>query len=155
MQETFMMIKPDGINHQSEIIGMLKEAGLTIKSENKIHTDMTIMQVLLMHYKDVIDEMGKEFNFPGKLFNSFYFGSFDIVVLHVTYDGDEDIITKTRTLVGATNPQNADEGTIRHRFSTDNYEIAGQENRLLNNVIHASDSKDSAKRELKIWEAYL
>lgn len=155
MQETFMMIKPDGINHHDEIINMLKEAGLSIQKQNKLHTDMSIMQVLLMHYKDVIDDMGKAFNFPGKLFNSFYFGDFDIVVLHVTYDGEEDIITKTRTLVGATNPQNADEGTIRHRFSKDNYDIAGQENRLLNNVIHASDSKESATRELKIWENYL
>ena len=87
--------------------------------------------------------------------NSFYFGDFSIVPLHVTYDGEEDIIEKTRTLAGATNPQDAKENTIRNLYSDDNYEKADRDERLVNNVIHASDSHESAQRELNIWKNYL
>ncbi|HLV49910.1 MAG TPA: nucleoside-diphosphate kinase, partial [Erysipelothrix sp.] len=49
----------------------------------------------------------------------------------------------------------ADRGTLRNMFSHDNYEIADREERLVENVIHASDSHESAKRELHLWSEYL
>lgn len=155
MQETYLMIKPDGIKHKEEIFSILKEHGLIIKKHKEIKTDMEIMKHLLDHYQGVINEMKPEFSFVGKLFNSFYYGDYSIIPMHVVYDGDEDIITKTRTLVGATNPQDAKENTLRHKFSTDSYAIADKEDRLVNNVIHAADSKESAQRELKIWKELL
>ena len=155
MQETYMMIKPDGIENVDAILKMLTDNGLTIESKKELNIDIHVMQDLLLHYVGVIDEKGKDFNFVGKLFNSFYFGDFKLIPLHITYDGEDDIIEKTRTLVGATNPQNAAEGTIRNLCSKDNYELADIDNRLVNNVIHASDSKKSAQRELKIWHKYL
>ncbi len=155
MQETYLMIKPDGIKHKDEIFSILKEHGLIIKAHKEIKTDMEIMKQLLSHYEGVIDEMKPEFNFVGKLFNSFYYGDYSIIPMHVVYEGEEDIITKTRTLVGATNPQAADEGTLRHKFSTDSYKIADADDRLVNNVIHASDSHESAQRELNIWKKWI
>ena len=114
------------------------------------------MKVLLDHYHGVIDAMDKEFNFPGKLFASFYYnGPRYIQPMRVSYDGEEDIITLTRQLVGKTNPAEAGPETIRGRFSEDNYEKASREKRLVNNVIHASDAKESAERELQIWQNYL
>ena len=155
MQETFMMIKPDGIQHKEAVLQRLKDEGLIIKPYKEIKTDIHIMQTLLDHYHEVIDRMGKDFNYVGKLFNSFYFGDFSLIPLHVTYDGEEDIIEKTRTLAGATNPQDAKENTIRNLYSDDNYEKADRDERLVNNVIHASDSHESAQRELNIWKNYL
>ncbi len=154
MQETFMMIKPDGIANADAILKRIEDEGLSILKQKRLKVDMHLMQNLLLHYQEVIDSMGKDFNFPGKLFNSFYFGNFEIILLHITYDKEEDIISKTRTLVGATNPQKALKGTIRNQFSQDTYDLADKENRLVNNVIHASDSHESVLRELKIWEAY-
>ena len=75
--------------------------------------------------------------------------------MHIQYDGEEDIIEYTRRLVGKTNPQAAAEGTIRHTFSNDNYDLAGIDHRLVNNVIHASDSNESAKKELGIGKDYI
>ena len=68
---------------------------------------------------------------------------------------DEDIITYSRRLVGKTNPVQADPDSIRGHFSQDSYVKADQEHRLVNNIIHASDSHESANRELHIWEKFL
>lgn len=154
-QTTFLMIKPDGIKYQDEIIDILEAQGLQIEVKNKIKVDINVMRTLLLHYHEVIDRMGKEFNYVGKMFNSFYFGDFEIIPMKASYEKDQDIIELTRTLAGATNPAEADEKTLRNMFSNDNYEIADREERLVNNVIHASDSHESAERELHIWGAYL
>lgn len=155
MQKTFMMIKPDAIDKKDEIIKILESHDLKIERKNEVKVDINTMQVLLDHYKDVIDDLGKDFNFVGKMFNSFYFGDFKIIPMEVSYIGDKDIITLTRDLAGATNPASAKEGTLRKTFSTDSYDQADKEERLLNNVIHASDSAESAKRELELWNSLL
>lgn len=157
-QYTFMMLKPDAYTNKcaTNVIKDLESHGLTIEKRQELVVNMDIMKVLLEHYKAVIDEMGKDFNFPGKLFNSFYYdGPHQILPMMVSYEGEENIITYTRELVGKTNPQGAAKGTIRATYSNDNYDKAGSANRLVNNVIHASDSEESAKRELAIWAAYL
>lgn len=157
-QYTYMMLKPDAFKNGKDevIIKELENHGLHIEKSKKILVDMDIMKTLLEHYKGVIDNMNKEFNFPGKLFNSFYYeGPHYIMPLKVSYDQDEDIITYSRNLVGKTNPENADKESIRGKYSDDNYEKAGAANRLVNNVIHASDSHESAKIELAIWDMYL
>ena len=154
-QTTFLMIKPDGIKNKEAIIEVLNENGITVELSNQLNVNMKIMGTLLTHYEAVIDDMGKDFNFVGKLFNSFYFGNHQIIPMKVSYTGDADIITLTRTLIGATNPAKAEKGTIRNTFSNDNYDLANKAERLVNNVIHASDSKENALRELDLWEAYI
>lgn len=157
-QETFMMLKPDAFvnHHEDEVVAMLLAQGLCIEKSCRLEVTMDVMKVLLDHYQGVIDTMDEEFNFPGKLFASFYYnGPKYIQPMRVSYDGEEDIITLTRQLVGKTNPAEAGPETIRGHFSEDNYEKAGREKRLVNNVIHASDAKESAERELQIWQKYL
>lgn len=157
-QRTFMMLKPDAFasGHAEDIIKDLEEHGLKIEHSAKVSVTMEDMKTLIEHYEQVIDSMDKGFNFPGKLFNSFYYdGPHMIMPMEVSYEGEEDIIPYTRTLVGKTNPQEADKGTIRGDYSDDSYDKAGKEVRLVNNVIHASDSHENAERELKIWEKYL
>lgn len=155
-QTTFMMIKPDAYknHHVFEIKQFLLQHGCTIEKEHEIEVDMKVMQTLLIHYEEVINRLGKDFNFVGKLFNSFYFdGPHTICPMMVSYE--EDVISFTRHLVGQTNPQEAAKNTIRNMFSNDSYELATLENRLINNCIHASDSLENAKKEIKIWEDYL
>lgn len=157
-QKTFMMLKPDAFasNNAQSVLNDLEKAGLHIVKGQKLEVNMEIMKTLMEHYSGVIDSMDKGFNFPGKLFNSFYYeGPHHIMPMEIAYDGSEDIIEYSRALVGKTNPQDAAEGTIRHLYSDDNYDKATAGVRLVNNVIHASDSQKSAQRELEIWEAYL
>lgn len=158
MQETYMMLKPDAFinNNEDKILKMLEDNHLIIASKRKIKIDMEVMKLLLEHYQGVIDAMDKNFNFTGKLFNTFYYDApHYIMPMKIQYEGEQDIITYTRNLVGKTNPGLAGEGTIRATFSHDNYDKANAENRLVNNVIHASDSLESAQRELNIWKMYL
>lgn len=60
-------------------------------------------------------------------------------------------IEKIRTIVGATAPMLAMPGTIRGDYSFDSYELADASGRPLQNLIHASDSRESAEREIAIW----
>lgn len=157
-QKTFLMLKPDAFanHHVEDVLEDLKQAGLCIERQKEVQVDMEVMKTLIEHYAGVIDSMDKDFNFPGKLFNSFYYdGPHYIMPMEVSYDGEEDIITLTRTLAGKTNPQDAEPNSIRGKYSDDSYDKASAGLRLVNNVIHASDSKESAERELKIWKKYL
>ncbi|AMC94538.1 nucleoside diphosphate kinase [Erysipelothrix larvae] len=157
-QTTFLMLKPDAFrsNHQEDILKRLKGAHLVIESSKTVNVDLDVMKTLIEHYGEVIDKMDPAFNFPGKLFNSFYYyGPHTIMPMCVSYSGDEDIIEYTRKLVGATSPANAAEGTIRGDLSDDDYDKAGAQNRLVNNLIHASDSFESKERELTLWREYL
>lgn len=66
----------------------------------------------------------------------------------------EDIIPRIREIVGNTDPQKAEPGTVRRVFSQDSLEDALRNHRYLNNVIHASD-REGAEREMEIWAEYL
>lgn len=61
------------------------------------------------------------------------------------------VIDKVRTLVGGTAPSSALPGTIRGDYAFDSYGLADKSGRPLQNLIHASDSVESAEREIKIW----
>jgi len=60
-------------------------------------------------------------------------------------------IEKVRVMVGATAPLNAMPGTIRGDLAFDSYGLADDSGRPLQNLIHASDAKETAEREIKIW----
>jgi nucleoside-diphosphate kinase len=54
---------------------------------------------------------------------------------------EEHAITRYRRLMGATNPREAEEGTIRHEFGTD----------IERNVVHGSDSEENAQFEINYF----
>ena len=142
-QYTYMMLKPDAFvdGKKEKVIQELEKYGLHVESSCLLEVDM---------------EKGAEIDFTGKLFYTFYYnGPKYIMPMKISYEGDEDIITYSRRLVGKTNPVQADPDSIRGHFSQDSYVKADQEHRLVNNIIHASDSHESANRELHIWEKFL
>lgn len=62
-----------------------------------------------------------------------------------------DAIAKIRLIVGGTAPNSAAPGTIRGDFAFDSYGLADSSGRPLQNLVHASDSKESAEREIAVW----
>lgn len=70
----------------------------------------------------------------------------------VVFEG-HDVINKVRTIVGDTAPSKAAPGTIRGDYAFDSYDLADVSVRPIQNLIHASDSPNSAKREIAIWFA--
>ena len=132
IQKTYTMIKPDGVRngHIGEIINRFERAGLTIEQ---------------MRLEMVTDEQAKA-NYAeheGKPFYESliaYVTSGPVVKMVVSGEG---AVAKVRTLMGSTNPAEAAPGTIRGDFG-----LVMDEN-----VIHGSDSPESAAREISIFFA--
>ena len=62
-----------------------------------------------------------------------------------------NVISGVRKVLGSTSPEAGDVGTIRYDYSLDTYQLADTVDRSTRTMIHASDSVESAERELKIW----
>lgn len=133
LETTFFIIKPDGMVNHHNISNIFKENGYHIKSLKRISPDET-REKLKEHYSHIIDKP-----FYSDVEN--YMTSGEIIIGKLTkYNAIEDF----RKLMGTTNPEQADEGTIRKKYGK---VIDGK----IFNVIHGSDSKESYEREIKIW----
>ncbi len=128
--KTFFMVKPDGVkrNIVGQIIDRVEQEGFKI-SKMKM---MTISRELAEeHYGEHKDKP-----FFQDLVSFITSGS--VVAMEVE---GEDAVSEVRRIMGATNPSDADPGTIRADFAT----------KLEENVVHGSDSKESAERELGLF----
>ena len=129
-ERTLVLVKPDALRRGllGEILGRFERKGLTIDA--LVVRDMDA-ELADQHYAEHVD---KAFYPPLKEFMTS--GPLAALVL----SGDE-VIAVVRALVGATDGRKAAAGTIRGDLSLSNRE----------NLVHASDSPDSAKRELALW----
>ncbi|GAA3947044.1 MULTISPECIES: nucleoside-diphosphate kinase [Actinoplanes] len=129
-ERTLVLVKPDALRRGllGEILGRFERKGLTIDALVVRTMDAELAD---QHYAEHVD---KAFYPPLKEFMTS--GPLAALVL----SGDE-VIAVVRALVGATDGRKAAAGTIRGDLSLSNRE----------NLVHASDSPDSAKRELALW----
>ena len=129
-ERTLVLVKPDALRRGllGEILGRFERKGLTIDALVLRTMDAGMADA---HYAEHVD---KAFYPPLKEFMTS--GPLAALVL----SGDE-VIAVVRALVGATDGRKAAAGTIRGDLSLSNRE----------NLVHASDSPDSAKRELALW----
>lgn len=131
-EKTFVIIKPDavGAGHVGAIISRYEGAGLTIEAMDMRTIDGEFAD---RHYAEHLE---RDFYPPLREFMT----SGPLIAL--TLSGDDAIAT-VRSINGATNPDEADEGTIRADFAET----------VRRNAVHASDSPESAARELALWFA--
>ena len=124
---TFSIIKPDATrrNLTGAVTKMLEDAGLRIVASKRIQ--MTREQA------EGFYAVHRERPFFNDLVSFMISGPVVVQVLE-----GENAVAKYREVMGATNPANADEGTIRKTFS----ESVGE------NTVHGSDSLDNAKAEI-------
>lgn len=129
-QRTLVLVKPDAVRRGlvGRIVDRFESKGLSIEALRLRTMDGALADE---HYADHLD---KPFYPPLKAFMTS--GPLVAMVL----DGDE-AIDVVRTLVGVTDGRKASAGTIRGDFSLSNRE----------NLVHASDSPESAKREIALW----
>lgn len=129
-QLTFVMIKPDGVRRRlvGEIITRIERKGLNIVAMKMVKIDRKTAENLYEEHK------GKSF-FEDLIS---YVTSGPVVCMVI--EGDE-AVTVMRKMIGATDPKEALPGTIRGDYALSKAE----------NVIHASDSPDKAKREISIF----
>ena len=130
MQTTFIFLKPDAVQRglMGRILQRFEEKGLSFVGIKLVQVSEELAK---KHYAE---HASKPF-FPGLL--KFITSS---PVLACAVQGP-NAIAVCRTLIGATNGQKAEPGTIRGDFG-----MSGG-----NNLIHGSDSPESAERELAMW----
>ena len=129
-ERTFLMLKPDAIQRglMGEILGRIEAKGYKPVAMKFMRLPKELAE---RHYAE---HKGKPF-FPGLIE---YITSGPVVKMVVSGEG---AVKKMRTLMGATNPAEAAPGTIRGDFGL----IMDE------NVIHGSDSPESAEREIGIF----
>ena len=129
-ERTLVLVKPDALRRGllGEILSRFERKGLTIEALVVRTMDAELAD---QHYAEHVE---RDFYPPLKQFMTS--GPLAALVL----SGDE-VIAVVRALVGATDGRKAAAGTIRGDLSLSNRE----------NLVHASDSLDSAKRELALW----
>jgi nucleoside-diphosphate kinase len=127
---TFTMVKPDAYaaGNSGAIIKMIEEAGFTLKA-------MKLTQ-LSEEKAGSFYEVHKERPFYGDLVK--YMSSGPIIAIVLEKD---DAVLDFRTLIGATNPADAAEGTIRKLYATS----------IAANAVHGSDSDENAQIEASFF----
>ncbi|MGI6685093.1 MAG: nucleoside-diphosphate kinase [Bacillota bacterium] len=130
MEQTFVMIKPDGVrrNLVGEIISRFEKKGLKLSALKMLHVTK---EMAYEHYRE---HEGKPFF--EELVNYIMSGP----VVAMVWEGN-NAVQAARSIIGATNPMEADPGSIRGMFATN----------ISQNTIHGADSIASAEREMKIY----
>ena len=130
MQRTLGIIKPDAVgkNVIGKIISMIEENNIKIIGMKMV--TMTEKQAEGFYY------VHKDKPFFSDLIKFMTSGPVVLMLLE-----GEDVINRWRTLMGVTNPANADEGTIRKLFGTD----------IEKNAVHGSDAYETADFETKYF----
>ena len=129
-ERTFSIIKPDAVadNQAGQILAMLQEAGFKVLGLKMTRlTDAQAQGFYAVH---------KERPFFSGLVKFMTEGSIVVMALE-----REDAIKKLREVMGATNPANAAEGTIRKKFAAN----------IERNCIHGSDAPETAEQELRFF----
>jgi nucleoside-diphosphate kinase len=141
-EETLILIKPDTLERGlfGEVMQRFERAGFKIHdicfSRPPLHRVET-------HYADLKVRNPKAYDR-----NTRYLAGKPVIALILA---GVNVIAKARALIGPTEPASAPPGTIRGDLSTDTIPLADLEDRGLYNLVHASDSLDSARREIALW----
>ncbi|MBP0614044.1 nucleoside-diphosphate kinase [Jiella mangrovi] len=130
LERTFSMIKPDATrrNLTGAIIHKLEEAGLTVVASKRVW--------MSKREAEGFYAVHKERPFFGELVESMSSGPTVVQVLQ-----GENAIAKNREVMGATNPTQAADGTIRKEFALS----------IGENSVHGSDAPETAKEEIAYW----
>jgi len=128
--QTLSIIKPDGVqkNLIGEIVGRFEKSGLEIVALRMIHLSSD-------QAKDFYG-IHRERPFFNDLVSYMTSGPVVVQVLQ-----GEDAIAKNRVIMGATNPADADEGTIRADFADS----------IEENIVHGSDAAETAAAEIAFF----
>ena len=129
-ERTLVLVKPDAMQRglAGEIVARLERRGLQLRGADLVHVDRDLAE---QHYAE-----HREKPFFEELVE--FITSSPTLALAVEGEG---AIATVRATMGATNPANAAPGTIRGDLALS----------MPDNLVHGSDSPESAARELALW----
>jgi nucleoside-diphosphate kinase len=130
VERSLILIKPDALDRRlaGEILGRIERRGFTVRAGKLIHVDRQLGET---HYGE-----HREKPFFGELVEFITSGPTWALVV----EGEGAIATLRKT-IGATNPADAHPGSIRGDLAV----------AMPDNLVHGSDSPESAKREIALW----
>lgn len=130
MEKTFLMVKPDGVQRQliGDIVTRFERKGFQLVGAKLMQISNELAE---QHYGE-----HKERPFFGELVDFITSGP----VFAMVWEG-ENVISTARSMMGATNPKDSAPGTIRGEYAA----TVGK------NIIHGSDSPESAEREIGLF----
>jgi nucleoside-diphosphate kinase len=129
-EQTLILAKPDAVERglAGEIVATFERRGFTLRAARLLRVDRELAE---RHYAEHVEKP-----FFGELVDFITTGS----TLAFVLEGEGAIATARKT-IGATNPADADPGSLRGRFAL----------AMPNNLVHGSDSPESAAREIALW----
>jgi nucleoside-diphosphate kinase len=129
-ERTVILVKPDAFERglTGEVIARFERKGLRLLALTLMQADEPLAQV---HYEEHSDKP-----FFGELVDFITRGPLVAMILE-----GANAINAARQVIGATDPLEADAGSIRGEFATE----------VTFNLVHGSDSPESAEREIGIW----
>jgi nucleoside-diphosphate kinase len=132
MEKTFAIIKPDAVakGYTGKIIDRIESNGFKIVAMKKIHMTKKVAEGFYAVHK--------EKPFFNDLTNFMSSGPCVVMILE-----KDNAILDWRKLMGATNPANAEEGTLRKEFGAN----------IDNNAVHGSDAPETAAQETRYFFA--
>lgn len=134
IERTLSLIKPDATRRQltGAINGRIEEAGLRIIAQRRLHLTQAQAQAFYAVHRE------------RAFFNDLCAFMCSGPIVAQVLEG-EGAVQKYRTIMGATNPANAEAGTIRHDFAES----------IEANSVHGSDSLENAKQEISFFFSQL
>ena len=133
-EKTLILVKPDGVRRGlvGEVISRIESKGYVIEAVRMLQADAALLE---KHYAEHVGkpfyEPLVEFMMPGP-------------IVAIVASGNR-VIEGFRSLAGATDPTVAAPGTIRGDLARD------QGTKVMQNLVHGSDSPESAAREIQIF----
>lgn len=131
--QTFFIIKPDGVEHLDTILKELTNLGVITRLDRMQSAPRHLLEE---HYANIKDKPFYEEALRYMQSGPIYLG-----ILSSPY---ADITKRLRVIVGDTFPSKADPESLRGRFGKEHGDV-------VENVIHASDSDDTADDEIRLW----
>jgi len=130
VERTLVLIKPDAVQRglAGEILGRFEQRGLAIREARLVQVDRELAE---RHYAEHAEKP-----FFGELVEFIT----SAPTLALALEGEGAIATVRRTM-GATNPADSEPGSIRGDLALS----------MPDNLVHGSDSPESAQRELELW----
>jgi nucleoside-diphosphate kinase len=175
MERTLVLIKPDAFKRGlvGEIISRFERVGLTLEGMKILNATIEMVEKHYPDDKNWLRSVGKKtidtyekYNLNiikdlgindalkiGKLVRKWliqHLTSGPLLVLILSGNHAVEIVKK---MVGNTVPLFAELGTIRGDFSIDSPDLSARERRVLQNLVHASETVEEAKREISLWFA--
>jgi len=146
MQKTLVLLKPDAVQRglAGEIISRFEKAGLKLVGAKMLQPD----EAHYHHHYEGISQLKSRIGEEPFNQNTEFMMSGPVVAM--VLEGDDSVV-KVRQLVGATDPGQAEKGTIRGDYGKMTLAEAKELNIALANIVHASGNAEEARAEVDHW----